>query len=318
MRVQKICLLLAGALIGSTQAQAQTESSPMLPTPRNAAKINRMVEEEKAKAQGDLDKEITDIKMRAHSGSKSKYSSSFSLTYMGAALSQPGGDSRPSLGGNRIVEPTSLSGSVGLRYRMDKNDSVSFSTGINRPQPLQKSEIDQPLQVSTPRLSFNKTFAMGEKQISSEATLYVTTLRSHRAVGEIGSLAYSLTALNPIASSRFEGGVSMNVWETAFDSSSEYDAVKYRQNDTSINIMPTLQYKINDHFNAFTSLAIFGFSHYRDKSDFLAFQHVDPTQIIGVGYAIARDFYFAPSITLEPEHLALENASYMLSTRFNL
>ncbi len=320
MKFKISVVAFSAASIFQTGAFAQSPTEEY-PGPRNAIRLDYMSKRhEQEKIQGDLDKEITDIKMRAHSGSKSKYSSSFSVIYSGASLSTPGGGTKPSLGGSRIAEPASLSGNVGLRYRINMNDSIHFSTGLQRPQPLQTSEVEQPIQISTPRLGYNKTFGWGERQVSSETTLYVTTTRVRRAIGEQATAAYSFTLLNPIALSRFEVGATASVWQTMFSDNPEYQAIeiRQRQNDSGYNLTPTVQYKINDKCNVYTSIALFSYAHYRDNQHFFSYQSVDSTQSLGLGYAFTRDFYFSPSIIFEPNHLSAEKASYTLSTRFNL
>lgn len=312
---------LAFGFLFAANAWAQGAPAEEYPGPRNAIRLDWMTKRlQEQKVEGDLDKEITDIKMRAHSGAKSKYSSSFSILYSGSSLATPLAGTKPSLGGSRVEEPASMSGIVGVRYRIDKNDSVHFSTGLNRPQPLQSSEVSQPTQISTPRIGYNKTFGWLDKQISSETSVYITTTRPRRAIGEIATLAYSFTLLNPIALTRFEGGVTANVWQTMFSDNAEYQSndIRQRQNDSGYNLTPTLQYKVTDKFNIYTSIALFSYAHYRDNLRFFSYQAVDSTQTLGIGYAFSRDFYVSPSILFEPNHLSAENANYTISTRFNL
>jgi hypothetical protein len=323
LRLQKWAILAAMAsLFGSVLALAQDANPQANQSTVKLDSVQKEVLKETpaAKPEEDLDKEITDPRLRAQSGSKNKYSASFSMIYQGANLNDMGGDMRPTLGSNRHPQPVSLSGNVGLRYRLEKNDSIFFSTGINRPQPLQQSETSQPTQVSTPSVAWNRTFAYKDKQISSEMGIDFTTTRDQRAIGSLGSFRYSLNVINPIGYSRFDAGMALKFSESVFNTGDQYstDTIEKQQRDSSIGLSPSVQYRVSDSFNVFTSFDVLNYSHYRNNSNSLMYENTSPTETLGLGYAINRDCFLSPFITFEPGSFAYDRTTYSLAARINL
>ncbi len=75
----------------------------------------------KNKTEGNIDDDVTNPRLRALSGSKSKWSMSLGLNYSGGTIADPFGRYRPDIYGNPENETfTSMGGSVSGRYRFDK------------------------------------------------------------------------------------------------------------------------------------------------------------------------------------------------------
>lgn len=274
---------------------------------------------------GDLDQEVTDIKLRAGSGAKSKYSSSFNLTYIGGALSEPGSDERPNVGASHVREPVSLSGSMNLRYRQNKNESWFFGTGFSRMRPFHVSGRDDKFDVFDPMVGYNNTLGLDDWQISSGFRLYISTLTYEREVGQVGTFGYSLSALNALGHSRFSGGVGVILSASAFDKNKglygypgHMKPIQESQVDYAASFTPTLQYNKSGRVNAYTSLTLFRYSHIRAEKDPFKFEEGVVTQTLGLGLGIRRDFYLSPYITFEPKNMAADNTTVNLTATINL
>ncbi len=266
----------------------------------------------------DLDQEVQDIKLRANSGAKSKYSTSLYFTYLGASLSDPGGDERPNVGKSKNPSPVRVSGNAGLRYRMNKNESFYAATGFSQSRPFHRkenSQANEELDINTPHIVYNETSAIEDWQLSSGIRLYFHTLEYERAIGQVATLGYSLTSLNRIGLSRFEGGVTLSATATAFDESSA--RLRQIQSDYSLSLTPSLQYNKTGRVNFYTSLNLVNYSHFRSEQAF-RFEAGTITQTIGLGFAAIRDFYISPYLSFEPEQLDSDKTAVNLNATINL
>lgn len=260
----------------------------------------------------DLDKEITDIKLRASSGAKSKYSASFILNYAGSSLSKPTDDQRPNIGKKPYSEKVNLSGTVGLRYRINKNKSIFLGGGLSQARPFHKPTSEEKLGIETPQLAFNNTFAPIENlQMSSSVRAYLITEDGRRAMGESSMFGYALTAYNRIGESRFDGGMMLTAAASVFDKSMA------GQQDYSFGLSPSLQFNKGGWYNFYTSVQLFNYFHMRSEPDF-KFTKGLMTQSLGAGIAVRRDIYLSPYVTFEPENIAAKKTSVNLSTTINL
>src|SRR5690606_16490271 len=80
-----------------------------------------------AKPQEDIDTEITNKKLRAELGSKSKWSIKTAFSYSGASVERPMAQIRPNYrAGADVPGLTSISGSIGIKYALSVRDSLSL------------------------------------------------------------------------------------------------------------------------------------------------------------------------------------------------
>ena len=114
--------LLVALLATSVGFVANAEST----TGETKAKV-----ESQNTVEGDLDNEITNARMRANSGSKSKYSASLSVGYDGGTVRKPFDKERANLLGDGDPEQVALGVSVSGRYRLNKNTSITSGIGLD-------------------------------------------------------------------------------------------------------------------------------------------------------------------------------------------
>jgi len=275
----------------------------------------------------DIDKQVTDIKLRVDSGKKSRYSSTFNMSYMAGSLAKPSAADRPNVGDGRRVSPVTLSGAVGVRYRKNTNESFYIATGVSRDRPFHTGTGKEEWELSTPRIMYNKTHAVDDLQVSSSFHTYIATRDFNKAIGEVGTLGYSLIAKNKIAQSKLSGGVSLTFWYTFYDKDQDTPFFNVRkgimetlgdvQGEYGVGLSPAVQYQTTEKTYVYTSLSLFNYSHYR-ADDAFKMENSTMTQSLGMGVAITRDFFLSPYITFEPENASSDRTSVSLLSTINL
>lgn len=159
----------------------------------------------KSKKKKNVDDEITNARMRQASGSKKKWSFSGSAGYYGGSLTNPFGAERINLydpTGDTSI--TSLSGSVGIRYRLNPNSSLALNLGMSFYEPLRifHGSIDdigeklkdyklKDLVISSPSLSWSYYGKFFGKQQSFGLGVSVPTNVRAKRYGSLGSTSVS-------------------------------------------------------------------------------------------------------------------------------
>lgn len=169
------------------------------PTAIAKAKISKKSKKKKESV-GD---EITNARMRQASGSKKKWSFSGSTGYYGGSLANPFGAERIN-----IYDPTGdpsitfLGGSVGIRYRLNPNSSLSLSLGLSFYEPLRifHGSIDdveeklknyklKDLVIKSPSLSWSYYGKFFGKQQSLALTVGIPANVRAKSYGSLGGVS---------------------------------------------------------------------------------------------------------------------------------
>lgn len=345
MKMNLSTLLTAGLVASPVfgWAQSATTSSSTNTSTVKVEEVQKADQKEK-----DIDNEITDARMRATLGSKSKWSFKSALGYSGGSISDPLGEIRPNYraGANREALPA-LSGTVGINYRLTERDGLSLSTGVTIVDPLH-GDIVKPATdkrgggntgvsrytVSTPSLGWSRGYkAMGTQMISSVSVSKYTSTDSAN-VDAWGDISLSQTVLANFGASNWSGGVSLTGAYSIYGDGQISDVVinkrgttlrqaheagDYKRDDLLIGLYPFAQYAFNDTFSFRTVFGYFEFLHYRDEygnsQDF--FQR-EPYQSVGVGISVTRDIYLYPNIQFTPKDIRADRTNVALSTNINL
>ncbi len=259
----------------------------------------------KNKVEGDVDQEITNNKLRAEAGSKSKWSASFTASYNGGSIEKPLSKDRPNLNKDPIAPKVSMGGSFGGRYRMDKNQSLSADLGYSLERPLHEAQRGQ---IDNPSISYNNARKLGVFQSVSAATLSVTTNSDQAAIGDVGGVSVSQTMMYDFGGSRASVGL---LGAVGYEHFNKYDqivtvkgegtfAAKTRQQDYSLELYPFAEYSLTDKISLRTVFRPWIFSHQRTRDE-LTFNKRPWTQSIGVGFAVTRDVYLYPNFQFDVE-----------------
>ncbi len=297
MKQKLASLIILPLLFCLTAAASETSSS--ISVEKSDIKKNKIE---------DLDKEVTDPKLRAKSGSKSRWSGTLSLNYNGGSLEDPFSEERPNVADESNPIPVYVAGNVGIRYRANKNESFYLATGLTMPLA---GTNENNLEATNPFLSYNDTFAYDDVQMSSSIMATIYTQEYAREYGSVASLYYDLTSLNQISDSRFYGGVSFSPYFNIYDKDS------FGQMDYGLALSPTLQYRWNDWLNFYTTLSPFSYNHIRDE-DMTDLRRSPTTQSVGAGMAVTRNVYLSPSFFFQPSNISADTTAFNISAHINL
>lgn len=329
-----LSLLVAASAFSATAAFAQTTSSQS--TNSSTVKMSDMQKPEEKKT--DIDDEITDARMRAQLGSKSSWSFKSNFSYSGGSIDDPFNGVRPNYRASASLESlTSLSGDIGINYRVTGKDSISFGTGVTIVDPLHgdvtkpatddrksgKGETVSRYEVSTPYLGWSRGYkALDSQMISSLTYSHATDADSVNLMKRFGSLSFSQTVLANFGTSKWTGGTSLNLGAT-FNTGDVTDPkiVKamekglIKRSDYSVGLFPFLQYTFNDRYSFRTVFGYFQFSHYENYSDLY---QLEPYQSVGTGISITRDIYLYPNVQFTPKDIRSDRTNVALSANINL
>ncbi|MGZ3721436.1 MAG: hypothetical protein ACXVA9_00815 [Bdellovibrionales bacterium] len=262
---------------------------------------------QKNKVAGDIDEDITNAKLRAESGSKSKWSGSFTASYYGASLEKPLDKDRP----NTNQEPTPpkvfMGGDLGIRYRMNKKDSISLGTGYSLIRPFHEAKKGN---ISDPYVAYNHATKFGGVQNYTTAALQASTDHDEVVLGEIGNLDVANTMMYDFGGSKASVGLAVEGIYAQFrnnknaiaqwtndDGSPDRFTAGLRQRNETIVIYPLAEFALTDKITFRTVFRPLIFDHYviKGNTQNSGWAKRRWTQSIGMGFAVTRDIYLYPN-----------------------
>jgi hypothetical protein len=315
MSIKNLLMLPVAAtlLITGTFAQEKTGSANTSSTDATTATAN--------KVDGDIDEEITNARMRAASGSRSKISMSASLGYDGGSIKNPLSAERPNLSGDpEVLVASEFGGSISARYRANKNDSFTFGAGVSYLQPLQDGDKYQDaneFNVSNPSLGYSRVYKIGSFQTISGASYTHGTSEGWDRASLNSIVGVSHTMMHAFKRTNFSAGVSFgfNVFNNGdVDGLSQDDDTRNR---FSMGIYPMAEYQISDRFVARTVFGYFNFRNRRNQSN-TDFRRNYEYQSVGIGIVASRDIWIYPNVQFIPDNLSVDNTNVAVSATMNL
>lgn len=274
------------------------------------------------KVKGDLDQEITNAKMRAESGSKSKFSGSISASYSGGSIENPLSATRPNLSGDPDV-PTFSSGggSTSLRYRINKNVSATAGVGFSFIQPFQDSNENaqaNEFTITNPSVGISRYGKIGGFQTSTGFSVTLGTWEGWKDINTAGtdidsSFGLSQSFTKAFGDSGFTAGISTGI--SVFNYS---DNLKDNANNYSLGIFPFAEYQFNDTFVARTVFGYFNLRNKRRHDSSFKMVRSHEYQSIGLGIVATRDIWIYPNIQLIPDNLDIKNTNVGISATINM
>lgn len=321
-------LLSTLALSMSFAVHAQEQTSATATEGETKMKIEDAANK-KNKVDGDIDQEITNKKLRAESGSKSKFSLSLDATYTGGSIEKPLNEKRPNLYGRPGTQTVS-SMTVGpdIRYRWTKNDSVTFGTSFGVNSPLQ-GDINaggrkKQYRIGDPSLGYSRAGKIGSLQsILSLGTSYGTSPES-LDTKKTFDVAASWTLMRT-----FTNGLSVGL-ATTLGNTFYSDAAGSNDNfaidgyggddrtDYEVALYPLAEYEINDMFSLRTVARYTTWYHNYGDASVDRLLHYKGTQSFGLGMSLARDFYVYPNIQFDWANMKSDRTNVAVSAIVNV
>lgn len=324
-------LLSAIVLSLSFTAYAQEQTASQTTEGETKMKIEDAANK-KNTVDGDIDQEITNARMRAESGSKSKFSLSTSVAYTGGAVSRPFGAERPNLAGTPDTQVnTSIDGTMSARYRWTKSDSLSLGVGFGLMTPFQgdiNSESNQ-LNIYDPTVGYSRVGKVGVFQSIASVSVSGGTSQESQNIAKLGTAGASYNLLYS-TSFGLTVGSSVAGSYTAYsndpgDLNSKAPGTRrpgYYGGDSrtgwTVAVYPYAEYAFNDWISARTVFGYFNWRHlYGDDNQYRLLQTF-VYQSVGVGLSVTRDVYLYPNIQFVPDNIRSDFTNVALSATINM
>lgn len=310
-------LALAASLSYGTLSQAQESSE-------TKAKLKDVKGDE---GQKDVDQLITNKKLRAETGSKSKVSLSVSFGYNGGSVKKPADKIRPNIkGAPNTVTLADISGGVAGKYRVGEQSSLSAGVGMSMIAPFHESpdarttkddsgeEVDR-RNISNPYLTYTYLDKLAGVQSVTTATATAFTEAESRKNGYVANFGVDQIFMNDIGTSGLSLGLVLSAESNVFDKFT-FEAKK-KSSDYAFGAAAVLEYVINDTFNFRTLLAQY-VTHKRDADSAWKFKANTLYQSVGLGISVTRDIYLYPNVQFLPEHPRSDRTNVALSANINV
>lgn len=256
--------------------------------------------------------EISDSKLKADSGSLSRFSLRFKLGFDGPPVGDLSAADQPNPDGTVGVTATAITGSAGMRYRFDSQRSLSLTTGISNQYPFRN---ESRFEASNPYLSYSSAFRWGGMQMISTPGVSYITADKLRAVGQVASVNYELSSVYDLGESPVSVGLDGTLNHFFFNR-------EYRKKDGKVrrigaSLSPNLKAKLSQAANIYTSIT-FAYWNPRAVESRFELQPRSTTGKLGFGYSITRDIYISPYLGYYPREFSWRTASLNLSTVFSV
>lgn len=327
-----IVLFTAAQIFAYAQTQEKNETSA---NKMELEKLRKQSKEAAGRAAGeqDADDVITNAKLRAESGSKSKYSISVNMNYSGSTLEKPLNENRPNITqGAALTNYSSLDGTVAAKMNLTKTDSVSLGFGVRAVTPFSKKVPEgagQRLNAADPSLTYQKLAKLGGVQSVTVIGPTFFTSKDVRANGTFNDLVLQQIFAYDFGGSRFTLGALTQLSGRTFDKGSNSICGQDEktgknilcgrsQSDYSVGLFPFAEYQINDTVGIRTITGLYVYDHARTETRPLTFAKNTIYQSIGLGISITRDIYVYPNIQFVPEYMRSDRTNVALNTTFNL
>ena len=270
----------------------------------------------------DVDEIITNAKMRAQTGSKSKYSISTGASYSGGSLARPFGVTRPNItGGTGSTDFSSASASIGGRYAITTTSALSLGIGGRMITPLLGLALPDgyhgnKFDVDSPALSYQYLYRwLGIQSALGVGENFVTT-SDLRKRGYVTSVSVSQNNVYDFKDNGFTIGVSTYINAGYFDRNDPVD--KMGQSDYGLGLTPALEYRLSARSSLHLDSNILSFEHLRSTRGNFTFQKDSVTQNFGFGYAVTRDFFVSPGLAFRISNLRLDSTIWSIGCNLNI
>lgn len=318
-----LVLLVAMGLTGS--AVAQTKKTTVKPAQAPAATAApAATTPAKSTEVDEADQLITNRRLRASSGSLSKWSAALFFDYSGGSVADPLRADRPNIiaGGENLLLQN-FSSSLGVRYRATTKDSFTLSVGAFISTPFHDSgarvdmdrktykKYNRDTTVADPAIGYTHldNFA-GWQSVTSASYTYITNTENS-AAGLHSSAYLGQTFMRELGKTGFSYGASVS-W-TRYFHDKKGDQVK-----NTVGLFPAAEYIINDTFNVRT---VFGWQYYgqsRDQADDDTWVKRKVYQSLGLGISVTRDIFLYPNIQFIPSDIRADRTNIAISANINV
>lgn len=308
--MKKLSLIL-GMTLATSLAMAQ-ESTSSTETTSTIEKSQVVPADKQVK---DIDDELTNARMRAATGSKSKFSFRSAIGYNGGSIAKPFDRVRPAYRSARnSLTETALAASLAMKYRATERDNISAGVGLAMYTPFHNrpSEIGDRTTISDPYLTYERIYKVGDFQMVSDVSgSFTTNKESLDKYNDRGGISVSQTAILS-TDYGWDIGAALSAGTTIYgDNNLDEDRVSW-----SLGLYPFAEYSFNDTVQFRTVFGYFNYVATRANPRNLVYE--TPYQSIGLGFVLTRDLYLYPNIQFVPNNISADRTNVAISANINL
>jgi hypothetical protein len=273
----------------------------------------------------DIDDEITNQRLRATLGSKSKWSVRTASAYQGGSVKKPFDAERPNYRGAVATNTaTFFTADIAVKRRLGDMDSLNFGTGLTLFKPFHRT-LDEATNsgsgsrnatVSNPYLEYNVAYKMGNLQASTALT-YVHHANKFDVddVKSTGMFDISQTIIGEVTN-KLSLGAAISISKTFYKGSSDFDGQGNAKVELDPGLYPFAEYMFNDKYSFRTVFGYFQFQEFaNDKGKF---RQLTPYQSMGIGISMSRDVYIYPNIQFTPKEISSDRTNLGISANINI
>lgn len=306
--VNRLILSLIFSILFTSISKAETNVSISNPTSTSSKKVDSILGNKEFAENS----EITDARLKAEEGSRSKYSMKLSLSYAGPPVGDPLAKDQPNPDNNPGNFSTALGGSVSMRYRFDPKTALSAGTGISALTPFHGVER---VDVKTPYISYDLSGRIADLQTRNSFGASVTTIPNYIQIGQVAGLGYDNNLVYEIGTSGFAAGIDTSLNYYIYNR--EFEKKDGKASRYSIGFYPNFKYSLSDKASLVTSIA-FMYANLRSAKSETSLINKIRTGRLGGGYAFTKSVYFAPYLNFMVEEFNWDTTTINFSTTFSL
>lgn len=236
--------------------------------------------------------EITDERLRAESGALTRFSLKVNLSYFGPPVADLSAKDQPNPDGIVGSYQTAIGGNAGGQMRLSKRSSVGLSTGFKMIHPFQDTGRTD---VNNPMMSYTFADRYSGIQMRMMPAVIVRTVPDFIRIGQFAYLLTSVSALYDVSGTNISFGGDFAIAKFLYNQ--DYSKSHGKASDLSVDIGPQAKYRLSSNMSTVASVTI-PFVRLRSSS---SFQVRTLTSKVGLSYALARDIYINPYISLFPQ-----------------
>ena len=283
---------------------------------------------------GNIDDDITNAKLRAESGSRSKFSVSATTDFKGGTVDAAFGTNRPQL----VAEPgkqdnTSIDAGVGLRVRWNRHDSLTLGTnfGLNTPFQGHVDSAQPQFNVYDPEVAYNRVGKLGRVQSNGKIGLSPGTSSQSRDVDRVATLAASNVFVYAFDTKVTTGLALEGVYNqhgsapggnAALNAQLKQTYDHYYGGDArtgyALGIFPYVEYAFSDRYQLRTVFGYFNFRHLYGDDKTARLLRQSAFQSVGLGIALTRDVYVYPNLQFIPDDVRVDRTNVAFNAQLNI
>lgn len=286
-----------------------------------AAAQESVMQVEKPATGADVDAIITNKRMRAETGSKSKFSLASALSYSAGSVRTPFSNERPNLSAaTGTTDVSALGGSVSLKYGLNTQSALFAGVGLRWLSPLygstpagyngSKFDVDNPY--------FNYQYLYRWAGIQSALTLNETFYTNSNLTrgGYVTGWSISQNNVYDIGTTGLTVGINLYGNLGYFDNNSP--GAKAYQSDYAFGLVPAVEYRLTDKVSLRTDSNLFSFQHVRSATSAHTYQQQRWAQTLALGITLSRDVYLYPGIQWVVGDIRAERTATWVSANINM